>query len=250
LADRGRPHAGRVALVTGAAGGIGQAIAIGLARQGATVVAADVIDLSDTAARLAENPGPHRTETLDVTDPAQIETVRAAVTDAFGRCDILINNAAILETVLWDALDHELWRRVMTVNVDGPMLMCKAFLPMVRAGGWGRIVNLSSGSVMVAMPTSIAYRTSKMAVIGFTRALAAEVGADGVTVNAVCPSITDTAMGQQLPPEAVAGAVRGQAVPRLAQPEDIAGSVLTLVSDDAGWITGQTVLANGGGSFL
>jgi NAD(P)-dependent dehydrogenase (short-subunit alcohol dehydrogenase family) len=250
LPDRARPHEGRVALVTGAAGGIGQAIALGLARQGATVVAADISDLADTAARLAELGRAHRAETLDVADPGRIEAVRAAVAVDLGRCDILVNNAAILEAVRWDALDHDLWRRVMTVNVDGPMLMCKAFLPLVRAGGWGRIVNLSSGSVMVSMPTSIAYRTSKMAVVGFTRALAAEVGVDGVTVNAVCPSITDTAMGRQLPEEAIAGAVRGQAIPRLAQPDDIAGSVLALVSDEAGWITGQTVLANGGGSFL
>ena len=112
--------------------------------------------------------------------PSSIEVVRAQVADEQGRVDILVNNAGVFENATWDELDLELWQRVMTVDLNGPMLMCKAFLPLMQGRGWGRVINISSATVAIASPVSIAYRIAKMGVVGFTRALSATVGDDGM----------------------------------------------------------------------
>jgi NAD(P)-dependent dehydrogenase (short-subunit alcohol dehydrogenase family) len=244
-----KPHAGRVALVTGAARGIGQAIAIGLASQGATVVIGDVGDLAETSELIAKAGDPAMAARLDISDPAVVDRVRDRVADELGRVDILVNNAAIFESATWDELDLELWQRIMTVNLNGPMLMCKAFMPLMRGRGWGRVINMASATVAIASPVSIAYRTSKMGVIGFTRALSATLGDAGITINVVLPSLTRTAMTEGLPEAIVNNSLGRQVIHRMAEPEDIAGSVLILAADDAGWITGQTIMANGGNSF-
>jgi NAD(P)-dependent dehydrogenase (short-subunit alcohol dehydrogenase family) len=244
-----QPHAGRVALVTGAARGIGQAIAVGLASQGATVVVGDVGDLAETSDLIAKTGHPVLAARLDISDPAVVDDVRERVADELGRVDILVNNAAIFESASWDDLDFALWQRIMTVNLNGPMLMCKAFLPLMRGHGWGRIINMASATVAIASPVSIAYRTSKMGVVGFTRALSATLGDDGITVNVVLPSLTRTAMSEGLPEAIVSNSLRRQVIHRMAEPGDIAGSVLILAADQAGWITGQTIMANGGNSF-
>ena len=244
-----KPHAGRIALVTGAARGIGQAIAVGLARQGATVVIGDVGDLAETSDLIANFGNPAVAAPLDISNPAVIDRVRERVADELGRVDILVNNAAIFESATWDDLDFDLWQRIMAVNLNGPMLMCKSFLPLMRGHGWGRIINMASATVAIASPVSIAYRTSKMAVIGFTRALSATLGDDGITVNVVLPSLTRTAMSEGLPEAVVNNSLGRQVIHRMAEPDDIAGSVLVLAADQAGWITGQTIMANGGNSF-
>ena len=244
-----KPHAGRIALVTGAARGIGQAIAVGLARQGATVVIGDVGDLAETSELIAKAGNPAMVARLDISDPAVVDRVRERVADELGRVDILVNNAAIFESATWDELDFALWQRIMAVNLNGPMLMCKAFLPLMRGRGWGRIINMASATVAIASPVSIAYRTSKMGVIGFTRALSATLGDAGITVNVVLPSLTRTAMSEGLPEAVVNNSLGRQVIHRMAEPDDIAGSVLILAADQAGWITGQTVMANGGNSF-
>jgi 3-oxoacyl-[acyl-carrier protein] reductase/(S)-1-phenylethanol dehydrogenase len=186
---------------------------------------------------------------LDISDPAVIDGVRERVAAELGRVDILVNNAAIFESATWDDLDFALWQKIMTVNLNGPMLMCKAFMPLMRGRGWGRIINMASATVAIASPVSIAYRTSKMAVIGFTRALSATLGDDGITVNVVLPSLTRTAMTEGLPEAIVSNSLGRQVIHRMAEPDDIAGSVLILAADQAGWITGQTIMANGGNSF-
>jgi NAD(P)-dependent dehydrogenase (short-subunit alcohol dehydrogenase family) len=244
-----KPHARRVALVTGAARGIGQAIAVGLATQGATVVIGDVGDLTETSDLIAKAGHPAVAAPLDISDPAVIDGARQRVADELGQVDILVNNAAIFESATWDDLDFDLWRRIMAVNLNGPMLMCKAFLPLMRGRGWGRIINMASATVAIASPVSIAYRTSKMGVIGFTRALSATLGDDGITVNVVLPSLTRTAMTEGLPEAIVSNSLGRQVIHRMAEPDDIAGSVLILAADQAGWITGQTIMANGGNSF-
>jgi NAD(P)-dependent dehydrogenase (short-subunit alcohol dehydrogenase family) len=244
-----KPQAGRVALVTGAASGIGQAIAVGLARQGATVVIGDIGDQTQTSKLIADAGEPAVAATLDISDPSVIDQVRARVADELGRVDILVNNAAVFESATWDELSPEIWQRVMAVNLNGPMLMCKAFLPLMRGRGWGRVINVASATVAIASPVSIAYRTSKMGVIGFTRALSATLGDEGITINAVLPSLTRTAMTQDLPEAIVNASLGRQVIHRMAEPEDIAGSVLILAAQDAGWITGQTIMANGGNSF-
>ena len=244
-----KPHAGRVAVVTGAARGIGQAIAVGLAGQGATVVIGDFGDLTQTSELVAKVGYPAVAARLDISDPAVVDGVRERVAAELGRVDILVNNAAIFESAIWDDLDFALWQKIMTVNLNGPMLMCKAFLPLMRGRGWGRIINMASATVAIASPVSIAYRTSKMAVIGFTRALSATLGDDGITVNVVLPSLTRTAMTEGLPEAIVSNSLGRQVIHRMAEPDDIAGSVLILAADQAGWITGQTIMANGGNSF-
>ena len=236
-------------MVTGAARGIGQAIAVGLAEQGATVVIGDVGDLTETSELIAKAGLPALAARLDISDPAVVEGVRERVADELGRVNILVNNAAIFESATWDDLDFDLWQRIMAVNLNGPMLMCKAFLPLMRGRGWGRIINMASATVAIASPVSIAYRTSKMGVIGFTRALSATLGDDGVTVNVVLPSLTRTAMSEGLPEAIVSNSLGRQVIHRMAEPDDIAGSVLILAVDQAGWITGQTIMANGGNSF-
>ena len=157
-------HAGRVALVTGAVRGIGQAIAVGLAKRGARIVLGDLGDMSETSTLVAGTGQPALPVRLDVSDPASIEAARNRVADELGRVDILVNNAGIFEAAAWDDLDFDLWNAVMAVDLSGPMLMCKAFLPLMRGRGWGRIVNLASATVAIASPVSIAYRTSKMGV--------------------------------------------------------------------------------------
>lgn len=242
-------HQGRVAVVTGAAGGIGQTVCVTLAERGATVVALDVQPLEETDHLLGGSP--HLSARLDVTSPSEIEALARRVETEHGRCDILVNNAAIHEARRWDELELELWRRVMAVNLEGPMLMCKAFVPLMRKHDWGRIVNVASGSVLQPILGSIAYRASKMGLIGLTRALASELGEDGITVNSACPSITDTPMAVAgIPDDVIAAMVSRQAIKRLAQPADIAGAVMFLTGEDSGWITGQTVLVNAGASFV
>jgi NAD(P)-dependent dehydrogenase (short-subunit alcohol dehydrogenase family) len=243
------PHEGRVALVTGAARGIGQAIAVGLAERGASVVLGDIVDMSESQNLVAAVGQRALTVKLDISDPSSIEAARNEVSDELGHVDILVNNAGMFEAAAWDDLDFELWQRVMTVDLNGPMLMCKAFLPLMRKRGWGRVINVSSATVAIASPVSIAYRTAKMGVIGFTRALSATLGDEGITINAVLPSLTKTAMTEGLPEAIVEASLGRQVIHRQAEPSDIAGSVFVLAADEAGWITGQTIMANGGNAF-
>jgi NAD(P)-dependent dehydrogenase (short-subunit alcohol dehydrogenase family) len=244
-----QPHAGRVALVTGAASGIGQAVAAGLAGRGATVIVTDIGDLTATTELIARAGNAAIAATLDISDPSSIEAVSAQVANEHGHLDILVNNAGMFESATWDELNLELWQRVMSVDLNGPMLMCKAFLPLMRGRGWGRVINVSSATVAIASPVSIAYRTSKMGVVGFTRALSATVGDDGITVNAVLPSLTRTPMTEGLPEPIVSNSLGRQVIHRMAEPEDVAGGVLMLAGDDAGWVTGQAIMANGGNAF-
>ncbi len=243
------PHAGRVALVTGASRGIGQAIAVGLAERGARVVLGDHGDNSETRGLIATTGLPAVPVTLDISNTSSIEAARARVAYELGRVDILVNNAGIFEAATWDDLDFDLWKRLMAVDLNGPMLMCKAFLALMRGRGWGRVVNVASATVAIASPVSIAYRTAKMGVIGFTRALSATLGDEGITINAVLPSLTRTAMTEGLPQAVMDASLGRQVIHRQAEPADIAGSVLLLAAEEAGWITGQTLMANGGNAF-
>ena len=243
------PHAGRVALVTGTTRGIGQAIAVGLAERGAHVVLGDRGDASETIALIADTGHEAVPVRVDVSDPPSIEAARDRVADQLGHVDILVNNAGTFEGATWDDLDYDLWQRVMTTDLNGPMLMCKAFLPLMRGRGWGRVINIASATVAIASPVSIAYRTAKMGVIGFTRALSATLGDEGITINAVLPSLTRTAMTEGIPQAIVDASLGRQVIHREAEPADIAGSVFLLAADEAGWITGQTIMANGGNTF-
>lgn len=245
----GKVHTGRVALVTGAARGIGQAIAVGLAQRGAAIVLADIGDLAETSELISRIGSPATALTLDISDPAAIDEATARVAAERGHVDILVNNAGLVEAVTWDELDLERWQRVLSVNLTGTMLMCKAFLPLMRGRGWGRVINIASATVASGSLVSIAYRSSKMGVIGLTRALSSTLGPDGITINAVLPSLTRTAMAEKIPESVAATSLARQAIHRMADPDDIAGVVFMLAADEAGWVTGQSIMASGGHAF-
>jgi 3-oxoacyl-[acyl-carrier protein] reductase/pyridoxal 4-dehydrogenase len=235
---------GRVAIVTGAGQGIGRAIAEKLRDEGASVIVAD--KNSETAAKTAAEIG-GTAHVTDVSDPDQVSALVAAAADQFGTIDILVNDAAIVPFVPWEELDFAEWRRVMSVNIDGVFLMCKAVYPHMKAAGYGRIVNIASNVVTAGTPNMAHYVSSKGAVFAFTRSLATEVGAHGITVNAVAPGLT-ASEGVMASPHAEAFdfVVSLQSIPRRAVPADIAPAVAFLASEEAHWITGQMLTADGG----
>lgn len=235
---------GRVAIVSGAGQGIGRAIAEKLRAEGASVIVADKNE--ETAAKTAAEIG-GTAQVTDVSDPDQVSALVAAAVDRFGKIDILVNDAAIVPFVPWEELDFAEWRRVMSVNIDGVFLMCKAVYLHMKAAGYGRIVNIASNVVTAGTPNMAHYVSSKGAVFAFTRSLATEVGVHGITVNAVAPGLT-ASEGVMASPHAEAFdfVVSLQSIPRRGVPADIAPAVAFLASEEAHWITGQMLTADGG----
>jgi NAD(P)-dependent dehydrogenase (short-subunit alcohol dehydrogenase family) len=244
-------HANRIAIVTGAARGIGQAICRGLAKRSvAAVIGVDLQDMSETREQVKSSGAQWGEKTLDVSNPAQVRKAAEEILQEFGRCDILVNNAGIFPSKAFDELTYDEWRRVMAVNVDSQFLMSRSFIASMKANNWGRIVNIGSSSVQQPAANFAAYRASKMAVIGLTRGMAADLGQYGITVNVVSPSLTATPgateFGNAVRLQAVS---QRQAIKRIAQPDDIVGTVLFLTSEDCAFVTGQTLIADGGLSF-
>ncbi|MFY1671977.1 SDR family NAD(P)-dependent oxidoreductase [Plantactinospora sp. WMMB334] len=240
-------HDGRVAVVTGAGRGIGQAIARRLGERGATIVAIDLKQPDETVSQLTGNGRTAIGLTADVSDPEQTAAAGAEIARRFGRADILVNNAGIFP--FWDIeeLDYDRWRRVLAVNLDSQFLMVKAVLPTMKKGGWGRIVNLTSNSIVTAAPGLSHYMASKMGNIGFSRGLANDLAPFGITVNAVGPTLTLTPGVREVhPPEHLEAAAQAQAIKRNGQPDDVVGTIAFLTSDDAAFVTGQTIMADGG----
>ena len=235
---------GRVAIVTGAGQGIGRAIAEKLRAEGASVIVAD--KNAETAEKAAAEIG-GTAHVTDVSDPDQVSALVAATVGQFGKVDILVNDAAIVPFVPWEELDFAEWRRVMSVNIDGVFLTCKAVYPHMKEAGYGRIVNICSNVVTAGTPNMAHYVSSKGAVFSFTRSLATEVGAHGITVNAVAPGLT-ASEGVLASPHAEAFdfVVSLQSIPRRGVPADIAPAVAFLASEEAHWITGQMLTADGG----
>lgn len=243
--------AGRTALVTGAGNGIGRHFVSALSGANANVIATDIDEqgLSVTARLCA--PGTVTTHVLDVSD----ETAVLAAAEQLGPVDILVNNAAIYNVVRlnrgdYAALSVEDWQRMLTVNVIGTWLCCKAFAPGMQRAGYGKIVNISSGTALKGAQNMAHYAASKAAILGFTKSLAREVGKDGVTVNALAPGNT---LSEDVVSEEMRTAGERTAATRIISrqqvPGDLLGSLLFLASPASDFMTGQTLVVDGG-SYL
>ncbi|WP_131735528.1 SDR family NAD(P)-dependent oxidoreductase [Actinomadura roseirufa] len=242
--------AGRVAVVTGGASGMGLATTHALARRGATVMVLDLAVPGPTELASALDLPADRvlTATVDVTDGDQIERAFASLLAERSRLDILVNAAGIAPPTAFEDITPAEWNRVLAVNVDGTFLCCRSALPAMRGGGWGRIVNFSStAGKTISTAGGAHYTTSKHGVLGLTRHLAKAYGPDGITVNAVCPGLIDTPMARSvLPGGALEHAAGTFPVPRVGEPWEVAELVAFLASDRAAYITGAAVDINGG----
>jgi NAD(P)-dependent dehydrogenase (short-subunit alcohol dehydrogenase family) len=242
--------AGAVALVTGAAApdGIGAACARALAAEGCAVGLLDVASCVPVAEELAAAGARVLALQTDLRDPAAIDGAVDQLEQELGECAVLVNNAADLTRGTLAQTEPEMLRRVLAVNVEAVVALCRRVVAGMERRGWGRIVNIASDTFdRPPGPGLLAYITSKGALIGLTRALAVELGAAGITVNAIAPGLTRTGTAAAGQPQELFDAVRaGQAVKRTLVPADYAGLLAFLVSDQAGVITGQTISADAG----
>ncbi len=241
-----RRFEGRVAVVSGAAQGMGKAVADRLGQEGATVVAVDIN--GDGAKATAQALGGKSYGiACDIGDEDQVGKLFADVGAKFGKLDVLVNVAAIVPFVKWDELNFKEWRRVLRVNLDGLYLMCRGGSDLMRKNNYGRIVNFSSNSIFAGTPNMAHYVASKGGVLTFTRALATELGGYKITANSVCPGLTDTEGVQQTPHKEAFGFVEMlQAIKGKGVPADIVPAVAFLASEEAHWITGQALNVDAG----
>jgi NAD(P)-dependent dehydrogenase (short-subunit alcohol dehydrogenase family) len=242
---------GRVAVVTCAARGIGNAIAKGLAAEDAQIVVADVNRADEAAAEFEDGVG----LTVDVADEAQVERMARDVVERCGRIDILVNNAGLYASLPmrpFTEIPVDEWRRVMDVNVLSMFLTCRAVVPQMREQGGGRIVNISSGTPFRGVPFLLHYVTSKGAIVALTRSLAKELGQDDVLVNCVAPGFT-MSDGVREHPEVIEAlgevSIAARTLKRDQQPDDVVGAVVFLCGPGAAFVTGQTIVIDGGQYF-
>ncbi|MDQ7907794.1 SDR family oxidoreductase [Phytohabitans sp. ZYX-F-186] len=246
-----RRYEGRVALVTGAASGIGRAVALRLAAEGAWVLGCDVDAdaLAETGKLIADAGGQSTMAVADVSAQADVDRIVGLLPD--GRIDLLANVAGIMDFFLpVTEVDDATWERVMAVNVTGPMRLSRAVLPLMRAAGGGAIVNVSSIGGLTGAVAGTAYVTSKHALVGMTRSIAALYGADGIRANAVCPGGVATNIGRSAVPKVAWAYERLEKAfartTRTAQPDEIATLVCWLGSDEAVNVNGAVVASDGG----
>jgi 3-oxoacyl-[acyl-carrier protein] reductase len=239
----------RVAIVTGGGHGIGRAYACRLAEEGAAVVIAELD--APAGERVAAEVGGLAVRT-DVSEEASVAEMARRTLERYGRIDILVNNAAIFATVPmsrapFDEIDPAEWDRMMAVNLRGTWLACRAVIPQMRRQRYGKIINISSGTALKGSASRIHYVTSKAGIIGFTRTLAMEVGKDNICVNCIAPGST---LSEENADEALVkyrqAAASTRALQRLQRPEDLVGAVAFFASSDSDFITGQTLVVDGG----
>jgi NAD(P)-dependent dehydrogenase (short-subunit alcohol dehydrogenase family) len=237
-----KTHEGRIALVTGAAQGIGQAIALALAERGAQVFATDLRMPQETLNKIGSAA---RGFQLDVTKEEDWHSLFIKSRE-LGDVDIVVNNAGYFPNRPIDELDLATWRKTIATNLDAHFLSVKFFLPSMRVKKWGRFVGISSNMVGLAIPGMSHYIASKMGIIGFMRGLANDIANDGITANAVLPGLTNTLATAAQPDELKRATWEQQAIKRLGEPEDITGAILFLTGDEAAFITGQAIVVDGG----
>jgi 3-oxoacyl-[acyl-carrier protein] reductase/(S)-1-phenylethanol dehydrogenase len=245
------PRAGDrgTAIVTGASAGLGRAFATALSACGHDIAILDMQSADETEAHIRALGGRSMAVIGDASDPTSVAHLGRVLRESeLAPPRVLVNNAGISPYASFDETDLDLWHRILRVNLDSMFLMCQEFLPDLRAHGDGRIVNLSSSVVWDAQARNMsAYATSKAAIVGFTRALAGEVGDAGVTVNCIAPGIVLTPDIRSRVPAERLEVYRGrQAVPVIAEPEDLTSTLLWLVDEGTGLVTGSTVPVNGG----
>jgi NAD(P)-dependent dehydrogenase (short-subunit alcohol dehydrogenase family) len=246
---------GRTAIVTGGAKGIGRHYAWALAQESAAVVVADIVDGSEVVEAIAAEHGRDSVmgAVLDVGDEASVKSLVARAVERFGQIDVLVNNAALfapLRQTRCTDIDVGLWDRVMAVNLRGPFLMVKHVVPHMIARGYGKIINIGSGTAYRGIPWMLHYVTSKGGIMAFTRALSRELGEHGIRVNTLSPGfiLSDSVVSEN--PEHVETArpsvLQIRALKRDAYPEDLLGALVFLASSDSDFITGQTLAVDGG----
>ncbi len=243
----GRNLEGKVAVVTGGSKGMGQAFAKRLAEDGADIAIAATSVAEETEQIIKSLGRKALAGVCDVSSAEDVSKFAQEVISQFGRCDILVNNAGIYPFQSFDEMSLEDWRKVMAVDLDSLFLMCKAFLPSMKQQKYGRIINLTSTAGWLVAPNITHYTAAKMGVIGFTRALATEIGEFGITVNAIAPGLVRTGTTEKGPQAQMFDMVAGmQAIKRTETPDDVVGAVSFLASEDAAFMTGQTLVIDGG----
>ena len=239
----------RTVIVTGAATGIGQAFAVGAAAQGANVVVADMNAADETVAAVEAAGGKALAVRVDVADDGSVQAMARAAIDRFGRIDGLINNAAYFREVRltpFEQLDSAQWDRIFAVNVKGVWQCCKAVMPAMREQNGGAIVNIASVVAVAGQPGYLHYVATKGAVLSMTKGLAKECGAHGVRVNCIAPGFVLTGATKDRPVEWQQSFLKARALSREQRPDDLVGTALYLLSDLAGFVSGQTIVVDGG----
>lgn len=236
-------------IVTGAATGIGQAFALGAAAQGAHVVVADMNGADETMDLITQAGGRATYAKVDVSDDASVKAMAELAIKATGRIDGLINNAAYFREVKltpFEELDPAVWDRIFQVNVKGVWLCCKAVMPAMRGRGKGSIVNIASVVAVAGQPGYLHYVATKGAVLSMTKGLAKESGKDGVRCNVIAPGFVITDATKNRPIEWQQSFLKARAISREQRPDDLVGTALYLLSDLAGFVSGQTIVVDGG----
>jgi len=243
---------GKVCIVTGAAQGIGRAYAQTLAEQGAKVVVTDVQDPETTVNIIRQAGGEALGVVADVTDDTSLANLVAETVKAYGKIDVLVNNAALFGGLKMQGfmdIDEEEWDRVMKINIRGSFQAAKAVVPEMRKQGGGKIVNIASGTVFKGTPFLLHYVTSKGAIVAMTRSMARELGDDNICVNALAPGLTESeavTSNDQWSGPPRDNNVAGRAIKRAEMPEDLVGAMVFLCSKDSDFVTGQTLVVDGG----